>query len=96
MKPEQVGFPMACGGPSDGPGVVRARDPSRSSRADKRLVERGQRNAGGMFGGADQSAKTEPPMRDCLLAYEGRSCRALMARSGSARSASDTGPSPVR
>jgi hypothetical protein len=65
----------------DGPDVVRVALPP-DVRTGERYVEAGKKIAKGVcvFGRTAQSGKAGTARRDWLLAYEGRSCRALMAR----------------
>ena len=65
-----------------GPGVVRVAVPPKTDTSE-RYVQTGRRIAKGVCvfdrsGG--QSGRAATVKRDWLLAYEGRSCRALMAR----------------
>ena len=66
----------------DGPDVVRVAVPS-GAPTGERYVKPGRRIARGVcvFGSSSRpSGKPGMVVRDWLLAYEGRSCRALMAR----------------
>jgi hypothetical protein len=66
----------------DGPDVVRVAVPSEAPTAE-RYVKPGRRIARGVcvFGSTSRpSGKPGIVVRDWLLAYDGRSCRALMAR----------------
>jgi hypothetical protein len=72
----------------DGPDVVRVALPP-DAHTGERYVQAGRRIARGVC--AFDPGKTGAA-RDWLVAYEGRSCRALMARAVSASTTSGAGP----